>query len=87
MRPYVSSVAATMSPAQSHVAEVVLASAVPPAASISFDDGGSVGPGAQPGVVDDDLRSFAGEQQRVLPADTATGPGHDGHLAVESTHV
>ena len=76
-----------MSSALSQVAEVVLATAVPPAASISLTTEAASAPVRRPVSLTTTLRSLAREQQRVLPADAATGPGHDGHLAVESTHV
>jgi hypothetical protein len=37
-------------------------------------------------VVDDDLGSCAGERERVLAADAASGPGDDCDLAVERRH-
>ena len=38
-------------------------------------------------VVDDDLRAFCGELERLTPADTVPGPGDDRHLAVENPVV
>ena len=49
-----------------------------------------VGAGAVVGaaeVVDDDLRAFAGEQQRVLAADAAARAGDDCDPAVKRSHA
>ena len=44
-------------------------------------------PGVTAVVVDDDARTFGGEEQRVRPADAATGARDDRHLTVENPHV
>jgi hypothetical protein len=38
-------------------------------------------------VVDDDLRAFASEEQRVLAAEAASGAADDGDAPVECTHA
>ena len=68
------------------------AMASPPICSISCDDlfgrravaAGAVGVATE--VVDDDLRTFRGEQQRVLAADAAPGTRDDRDASVESPH-
>ena len=71
----------------------VLATASPPAARISSTTSWA-GPGVRAAavvaaaeVVDDDLRALAGEEQRVLAADAATGAGDDRDASVELSHV